>query len=80
MFSTKAISSASESAERADDDRDLVQPGPLRGPPAPLAGDQLEGQLFSRPSGRTSNGWSTPFSRIDCARASSSASVKRRRG
>src|SRR5712691_388181 len=29
-------------AELAADDRDLVQPNPLRGAPAPLAGDQLE--------------------------------------
>ncbi len=29
-------------AERPDDDRHLVQPGALRGAPAPLAGDQLK--------------------------------------
>ncbi len=69
--------------ERADDDRHLVQSDPLRGAPAALAGDQLEGRLVfcdSLSTGRTSSGCSTPFSRIDWASASSSASAKRRRG
>ena len=36
-----AISSASRSPASTIDDRDLVQPRPLRGPPAALAGDDF---------------------------------------
>src|SRR5689334_13179531 len=33
--------------ERSDDDRDLVHPHALRGPPPPLAGNQLESRLLA---------------------------------
>ena len=33
--------------QRADDDRDFVQPDALRGAPPPLAGDQLEGRFLN---------------------------------
>src|SRR6266851_10042962 len=53
-------------AELPDDDWDLVQANPLRGAPSAL--------------GRTSKGWTMPFSRIDWASPSSSASANTRRG
>ena len=57
----------------------FVEPDALRGAPAALAGDQFEGGIVLEDA-RTSSGCSTPFSRIDWASASSSASPKRRRG
>ena len=63
---------------RADERGDRVEAGELRGPPAALAGDQLE---TCRPaSGRTRTGCSTPRVWIDAASAASASSSKCRRG
>ena len=50
----------------ADDRGDLLQPGLLGGPPAPLAGDQL---VASVGSGRTISGCTIPLASIESARA-----------
>ena len=62
-----------------DNDRDLVQPCPLRGPPAALAGDDFIG-IRDAEMARTTTGWIIPRSLIEAASSSSSASSNRFRG
>jgi hypothetical protein len=55
-----------------------VNLGPLRGPPAPFAGNDLI--AVARRAGPTISGWMTPFSLIEAASSASASSEKARRG